>query len=126
MKAIKLSLPVATIAYVPMPLVQGARSQNVKSLNTRNMKAGPAVSSQPKGTGGDSKVEVGRGEAPGTPKMTLLVTHLARGVASYPLHLEPHRMTHQKTLKSLVWTPHRLLSKIQWGVLVPPCHGMIR
>ena len=90
------------------------------------MKAGPAVSPQPNETGGDGKVEVGRGEAPGTPKMTLLVTCLTHGVTSYPLHIKPHRMTHQKTPKLLIWTPHRLLSKMQWGALIPPCCGMIR
>ena len=95
-----------------MLLVQGARSQKVERLNTRNMKAGPTVSPQPNKTGGDGKVEVGRGEAPGT-LMTLLMTCLAHRVTGYPLHLEPHRMTHQKTPKSLVQTPHRPLSKMQ-------------
>ena len=44
----------------PTPLVQGARSQKVKSLNTGNMKAGPTVSPQPDKIGGDSKVELGK------------------------------------------------------------------
>ena len=43
-KAIKLSLPVEIIAHAPAPLVQGAGSQKVESLNTRNIKAGPTVS----------------------------------------------------------------------------------
>ena len=37
----------------------------------------------------DGRVEAGRGVAPGTPKMTLLVTRLTHGVTSYPLHLGP-------------------------------------
>ena len=50
-KAIKLSLLVEIITHAPTPLVQGARSWKVESLNTGNMKAGPAVSPQPNETG---------------------------------------------------------------------------
>ena len=108
-----------TIAHASMPLAQGARSQRVKNLNIGNMKADPAVSPQPDEIGEDSRVEAGRGVAPGTLMMTLLMVHLAYRVTSYPLHLKPHRMKDQRTLKSHRWTPHRPLSRMQWEVLIP-------
>ena len=111
MKAIKLSLLEETTACTPTPLAWGARSRRVKNLNIGDMRADPTVSPQPDGIGGDGRVEAG-GIAPGTPRMTLLVTHLNRRVTSYPLHLEPHRMKHQRTPKSHRWISYRLLLRM--------------
>ena len=88
-KAVKLSSLVETNARTPAPLAQGARSQRVKNLNIKDMRADSTVSPQPNEIGEDGRVEAGRGVAPGTPKMTLPITHLTHGVTSYPLHLSP-------------------------------------
>ena len=125
-KTVKLSSLVETITHAPMPLMQWAGSQRVKNLNIGNMRADPTVSPQPNEIGEDGRVKAGSGVAPGTPKMALLMTHLTCGVASYPLHLKPHSMKHQRTLKSYGHTPHRPLSRMQWEVPIPQCHGMIR